>query len=279
MPVNALVDRLKAHLVGRWLITYFFDSPGPHYAPAIAFNAFIAIFPMTLGLLSLLFVINPGTDITHRVDAAIIELFPASTQAEIRAVVVGGISRHARTVGLLSLVAMVWAGSALFACLGAALNALHGTLGRHVVRQRLMGLRLVAVMLLTLWVLIVLQNLIEALPLSLLFTVAIAVVLLSALLTFVYRVAPNRHLPLRDALPGAVIAALLIELVTLLFPIYNRLVDQIGSYGRGLTLALALLTWLYLVSHMVLLGAHFNDKRLEARLDELEEELFSEVKY
>ena len=61
------------------------------------------------------------------------------------------------------------------------------------------------------------------------------------------------------------IAAVLIEVATFAFPIYSRVTDEISTYGRGVALALVLLFWLYLVSHIILLGAHFNDTRLDMR--------------
>jgi membrane protein len=255
--MGKVVDRLKHNLVGRWLITYFVDSPGPHYAPAIAFNAFVAIFPITVGLLALLVILNPGNPIVRQVDRTILDVFPQGTRGEI-AGVLGDLNRHARTVVVLSLIAMIWAGSALFACLGAALNAMHGTPGRNLLHQRLMGLRLIAVMVFGLGVLIVLEDVTDGLPAAPVIGPLIAGVVLVMLLVFIYRVAPNVHRRPRDVLPGAVLAAVLIEAVTLAFPLYGRVTSQISTYGRGLALALALLFWLYIVSHILLLGAHFN---------------------
>jgi uncharacterized BrkB/YihY/UPF0761 family membrane protein len=50
----------------------------------------------------------------------------------------------------------------------------------------------------------------------------------------------------------------LIEAVTLAFPLYSSLSTEISTLGRGLAIALVLLGWLYVVSHILLLGAYFN---------------------
>jgi membrane protein len=88
-----------------------------------------------------------------------------------------------------------------------------------------------------------------------------SVIVLTFLIAFIYRTAPNTHVPIREALPGALLAALAIEAVTLAFPLYSSLSSEISTLGRGLAIALVLLGWLYLVSHILLLGAYFNNGR------------------
>jgi len=58
------------------------------------------------------------------------------------------------------------------------------------------------------------------------------------------------------------IATVLIEAVTVAFPLYARLSAEVSLLGRGLAIALVLLAWLYLVAHMLLLGAYFNQRRM-----------------
>ena len=53
----------------------YLSSPAPHYAPAIAFNAFIAIFPIALGLVALLVMSSPGKLVTREVEHIILEAF------------------------------------------------------------------------------------------------------------------------------------------------------------------------------------------------------------
>jgi uncharacterized BrkB/YihY/UPF0761 family membrane protein len=66
-------------------------------------------------------------------------------------------------------------------------------------------------------------------------------------------------------MPGAVIATLLIEAVTVAFPVYSQLSAEVSLLGRGLAIALVLLGWLYLVAHMLLLGAYFNQHWMRRR--------------
>lgn len=245
----------------RWLLGYF-NSPAPHYAPAIAFNAFVAIFPITLGLVALLLIASPGKVVTRSVEHIILEAFPVGTRADIARLIYSAV-KHPKTVGFLSLLAMLWSCSALFSCIGGALNALHGVTGRNVIKQRLMGLRLSLMLLGTIVCLVLLEIISDQhkLPRTPVIGVAAAGIVLTVLVAFIYQTAPNTQVPFRQALPGALIATLLIEAVTLAFPLYASLSAEISTLGRGLAIALVLLGWLYLVAHMLLMGAYINDHR------------------
>ena len=243
----------------RWILGYL-NSPAPHYAPAIAFNAFVAIFPITLGLVALLVITSPGKLVTREVEHIILEAFPVGTRADIGRLIFSAL-KHPKTVGFFSLLAMLWSGSALFSCIGGALNALHGVTGRHFIKQRVMGLRLSLALLAAIAVLGAVETFTRRWPLTTIIGVVAACVVLTVLIAFIYRTAPKVHVSLRQALPGALLATVLIEAVTLAFPVYSKVSAEVSTLGRGLAIALLLLGWLYLVAHTLLLGAHFNNQR------------------
>lgn len=262
-PSHEPVIQLPAHAAVRWglpirWVVGYLNSPAPHYAPAIAFNAFIAIFPITLGLVALLVITSPGKLVTREVEHIILEAFPVGTRADIGHLIYSAV-KHPKTLGVFYLLAMLWSCSALFSCIGGALNALHGVTGRHVIKQRLMGLRLSPALLGTIVILVAIETLTDSLPKTPIIGLVAAGIVMTFLIAFIYRTAPNTHVPLRQALPGALLAAVLIEAVTLAFPLYSSLSSEISTLGRGLAIALVLLGWLYLVSHILLLGAYFNN--------------------
>jgi membrane protein len=260
LPTHGLVR--WSHSI-RWLLGYL-NSPAPHYAPAIAFNAFVAIFPITLGLVALLVITSPGTLVTREVERIILEAFPLGTRADIGHLIFSAV-QHPKTLGFFYLLAMLWSCSALFSCIGGGLNAMHGVTGRHVIKQRLMGLRLIPALLGTIVVLVALETFTDRLPKTPLIGIVAAVIVLTFLIAFIYRTAPNTHVPLGRAMPGALLAAAGIVAVTLAFPLYTSLSSEISTLGRGLAIALVLLGWLYLVAHILLLGAYFNNYALSRR--------------
>jgi membrane protein len=192
------------------------------------------------------------------VEHIILEAFPVGTRADIGHLIYSAV-KHPKTLGVFYLLAMLWSCSALFSCIGGALNALHGVTGRHVIKQRLMGLRLSPALLGTIVILVGIETLTDSWPRTPIIGLVAAGIVMTFLIAFIYRTAPNTHVPLRQALPGAVLASVLIEAVTLAFPLYSSLSSEISTLGRGLAIALVLLGWLYLVAHIFLLGAYFNN--------------------
>jgi len=82
------------------------------------------------------------------------------------------------------------------------------------------------------------------------------------MLILLYRFVPNRTFRLKDVLPGAILAGVLIEVLTLAFPFYQRISHGFNAYGAQFGLFFLIATWLYLLSQVVLLGAVYNRFRL-----------------
>src|SRR5204863_2511966 len=89
-------------------------------------------------------------------------------------------------------------------------------------------------------------------------------VVMVALLVALYRFVPNRTFRLPEVLPGALLAGIAIEAVSLAFPLYAKIAGGFNTYGAQFALFFLLATWFYLLSQLVLLGAVFNRFRLSA---------------
>ena len=90
----------------------------------------------------------------------------------------------------------------------------------------------------------------------------IGAVVMVMLLVLLYRFVPNRTFSMRDVLPGALLAGVLIEALSLGFPLYARFAGSFNTYGAQFGLFFVLATWLYLLSQLLLLGAVYNRFRL-----------------
>jgi len=86
-------------------------------------------------------------------------------------------------------------------------------------------------------------------------SLVVGAVVMVALLTLLYRFVPNRTFRFKDVLPGAVLAGVLIELLSLGFPLYQRLSHSFNTYGAQFGLFFLLAAWLYLLSQVLLFGA------------------------
>lgn len=93
---------------------------------------------------------------------------------------------------------------------------------------------------------------------------AAAIVLAMMALTVIYRVARPREHSLRNVLPGAMLATLLWWLVNVLFGVYVRRVPYSIVYG-GLAAVIGLMIWMQLSAVIIFLGAAWNAELAESR--------------
>src|SRR5205823_9303102 len=87
-------------------------------------------------------------------------------------------------------------------------------------------------------------------------------VVMVALLVALYRFVPNRTFRMGEVLPGALLAGIGIEVLSLAFPLYAWVAHGFNTYGAQFALFFLLATWFYLLSQLVLLGAVYNKFRL-----------------
>jgi membrane protein len=87
---------------------------------------------------------------------------------------------------------------------------------------------------------------------------SIALITTSLVLVSLYYMTPNRRLRFREAIPGAIIASIGWVIISIAFSYYaNNLGNYPKVYG-SLGGIIALLTWIYLSSIIILMGAEIN---------------------
>lgn len=261
------VDRVRNSLPFR-VLTAFGESQASNYAAALAFAAFLAMFPMILGALSLigLAIRDPATE--ARFQSLIIEAFPGSAQAELQSAL-HGVKQSAGWLGLVSLGGLLWSASSIFGTMEFALTQIFGTKQRNMLRQKLMGLVMMVLLVVALGITVAansvtgyLSNYLPFAWVAWVLSFLIGAIVMITLLVLLYRVVPNRTFSLREVLPGALLAGVLIEALSLGFPVYARLAGSFNTYGAQFGLFFLLATWLYLLSELMLLGAVYNRFRL-----------------
>ena len=87
-----------------------------------------------------------------------------------------------------------------------------------------------------------------------------------------YFVLTNDDLPQREVLPGAILAAILLEATFQILPIYQRYAD-LNPALRAFGAPAILLVWLYVMSNVIVFGAELNWWRSRRREQELVQEL------
>jgi YihY family inner membrane protein len=243
------------------------QSQGGNYAASLSYNAFLAMFPLILGMLAIVgFVVNdPST--RKAIYNGIVSVFPSDAHGQILQAL-ENVHHNAGVLGILSILGLLWSGTSLFASMEFALTEIFGTKQRDVIRQRAMGLIMMVIFIAAVLFVVGANSALAASPgAGFIGTVAGAVVLI-ALMIAIYRFVPNRTFALRDIWPGAVLAGVLVEAFSLLFPLYAKVSHGFGTYGQQFALFFLLATWLGFMSQFVLIGAVFNKMRLGAPQDE-----------
>lgn len=258
-----MAERVRGTVPVR-VVAAFGQSQASNYAAALAFSSFLAMFPMMLGALSIigLSIRDPATE--ARFQSLLLQLFP-SAQPELQHAILG-VKQSAGWLALVSLSGLIWSASGIFATMEFALTQIFGTKQRGMIRQKLMGFVMMLVLVVALGITVAANSaagyLSPYIPyarvLSFVFGAAVMVVLLVVL----YRFVPNRTFTLLEVLPGALLAGVLIEALSFMFPLYTRFAGSLNTYGAQFGLFFLLATWLYLLSELLLLGAVYNRFRL-----------------
>jgi hypothetical protein len=133
---------------------------------------------------------------------------------------------------------------------------------RDMVRQKLMGFVMMLLLVAAIGFTVAANTFANFLPFAWILSFVIGSVVMIVLLTLLYRLVPNRSYSVRDILPGALLAGLLIEATALIFPLYTRYAGGFSTYGTTFALFFLLAAWFYLLSNLLLLGAVYNRFRL-----------------
>jgi len=262
--IQRTIKRAQATLPAR-VLTAYGESQAGNYALALAFAGFMAMFPMMLGALSIigLAIRDPQTEAHFQL--LVLQIFPGSAQPELQKAL-SGVKESAGWLGLVSLGGLLWSASSIFGTMEFALTQIFGTKQRDMLRQRLMGLVMMLVLVVAIVATVGINAAAAFIPLASWGTWVIdfiaGALVMVALLVALYRFVPNRTFRLVDVLPGALIAGVLIELLSLAFPLYATVAGRFNTYGAQFALFFLLATWFYLLSQLLLLGAVYNRFRL-----------------
>ncbi len=263
-----MIVRLRAlgTTVQGWLPVRVFmafgASQATNYASGLAFNAMLSMFPLILGVVSIIgfSIRDPATEL--RFQTLILQTFPGSTTADTISRALDGVKQSAGWYAVISIGGLVWSASGIFASMEFVFAQIFGIKQRDMIRQKLMGFVMMILLVAAIGLTVVANTLANLLPYSWITSFVIGSVVMMILLTLLYRLVPNRSFRIRDVVPGAVLAGVLIEALSLAFPLYARYAGHFSTYGATFGLFFLLAAWFYLLSNLILLGAVYNKFRL-----------------
>jgi membrane protein len=245
----------------------FFRDRGPHVAAMIAYFALLSLVPLVFLALSLFSVAGRADESSYLV-RELQNLFPSRSFGEVVSAV-HAIRSNAATLGIIGIALLLWSSLSLFSVLESAFNIVYQRPNRPFLRGKAVAVVLLIGSLIVLFVGLVagtfgyhlltryaggvIGNGYVAFPL----TVLISSAAVLAFLLAIYSLLTNARLRLRDVLPGALLATVLLQVSFQSLPVYLRLTKRVialQTFG-GLPL---LLVWLYVMANVIVLGAEFN---------------------
>jgi membrane protein len=248
-------------------VAKFFADRGTHLAAMVAYFALLSFVPLTFLALSLL-------GLVHRADASdflvkeLSRAFPTTSLDSILRLV-HRVQDNATTLGVVGGVALLWSSLSLFSALESAFNIVYGRPNRSFLHGKGVAAIVMIATITTLFVSLVIgalgvevvkryapgfvANSVVAYVLSI--AVSLGGVFLFTLAS--YRLLTNAEVSVHDVLPGAVMAAVVLEASFQIVPVFVRLAD-VNPVLRVLGGPVILLLWLYLMANVIVFGAELN---------------------
>jgi membrane protein len=253
----ASIATWAAHTYPGRLIAEFGSSQAGNYASGLAFNAFLSMFPLILGLLAILGFATQSESAQHSVLAAILAFFPKTAGPELDSAF-ASVRHYSGLFGIVGVVGLLWSGSSLFTSMEFSLGKVIGTRQRSFFRQRGMALVMTILFVVSLVTTVGVNSLVNVGGLGWLFEPVLGLIVWFAFMLAVYRLVPNHTYPVRELWPGVVIAGTAMEVLTLLWPFYTHIARGFSTYGAALALFFLLASWLYFLAEFILLGGAAN---------------------
>lgn len=242
-------------------------------AAGLAYNLITAFIPLAIALFVVLGFtlgrLNPVLH-THLMESLKNSLPSPIALPRILEPAFAAVRNDAGFLSILSLLAAIFAGSRLFIAIEGYFDIIYQTRMRKTVAQNVMAVLMVGVFIILI-PLMVFASSVPALLLLLAQNAAIgrlpalalsaAGILESLIVTWIlfqtiYLIVPNRKISFKKSWKGAVVAALLLEIFLLLFPLY--ITHFMGNYTGTVGFIFIFLFFFYYFAAILLVGAEVN---------------------
>jgi membrane protein len=251
--LGATIARVARSYPGR-LLQAFLASGAGNYSGALAYNAFMSMFPLIVGLLAIIGLITHDASTRQEFVHGALTYFPSDSRQSLTNAL-DGVRSNSGLFGVIGVVGMLWGGSNLFVSMEFTLGKMFGAKQRDFFQQRAMTLVMTVAFAVDVVATIGLNTAASLLPHLPRVEPFIGLVVWMVFMAAVYRIVPNRTYRLRDTWPGVLLASVLMEGLSLLWPLFAGLSHGFSTYGTALALFFLLGTWLGFLGMFILLGA------------------------
>ena len=244
----------------------FFADRGTHLAAMIAYFALLSFVPLLFLALALLGSVHQADQGSFFV-RELQKTFPStSVDSILRAV--RAIRSNASTLGIVGAAFLLWSSLSLFSVLESAFNIVYGRPNRRFLHGKALATLMMVGSLVALFVSLVVGSVGQEIlkryagfqgdaVSARVVAIGVSTVGVFVFLTSAYYVLTNVDLTLREVLPGAVTAAIVLEATFQLLPVYVG-ISKHNPVLQTLSGPAILLVWLYVMANVIVLGAEVN---------------------
>jgi membrane protein len=273
LPVTERVQqRLKPVLESRpaMFVQKFLDDRALSLASLLAWGMLNTFLPLLLGVLALVGLVLGDSAGAIAAEEQILAMLPPSVSELVRQIL-QSVERSATAAGLISLGLLLFTGSNFFVTLESVFDLAYHVPDRNPVTQRIVSLAalfVVAGLLLVASTASVLGSALGQEVRTLVPRLAdvidtgvgslISTAGLVSITVLMYWLIPNTKHSLRRALPGAIVASILLFLAVRIFPIYVALFGGGFNVYAAFGSVLLFMFWLYIVGVVLVGGAVLN---------------------
>lgn len=250
-------------------------------ASSISYYFLLSLFPLLLGLGAILGLLAGSTEEQRELVRFVTDYLPASQDFVLHSV--EGVVRFRGTLGVISILTLLWTARALF---GAVSSAIERASGRHRNSPFLKGILLQLAMELGVCVLFVCSAIASSLLLLatrvelgsrsvaeilgghlVAYLLAAPAVLITMLIfAMLYKFVPSTVARWRDVLPAALLASVLFEAAKYVFVWYLRFIATYNQIYGTLASVIVLMVWTYISAMVLIIGAEVAAESARLRL-------------
>ncbi|MGZ4290540.1 MAG: YihY/virulence factor BrkB family protein [Gaiellaceae bacterium] len=248
------------------VVRKFFADRGTHLAAMIAYFALLSFVPLlllSLALLGLVHQADEGSFFVRQLE----KTFP-STSLDSILKAVRAIQSNAAALGAVGGGFLLWSSLSFFSVLESAFNIVYGRPNRGWLHGKALATMMMGGSLVSLFVSLVIGSVGQEIlkryfgfagnaTSARMVAIAVSTLGLFVFLSSAYYVLTNADLTLREVLPGAVTAAVLLEATFQLLPVYVD-ISKHNPVLQTLSGPAVLLVWLYVMANLIVLGAEVN---------------------
>ena len=281
MTLARLGDRiLRAGIFGQFVRAFVKSRHDDirDVSASIAYFSLLSLFPLLLGVIAVGSLLFDPTGVERRVEVLLANTLPVG--ANFVSDNIEAVFRLRGAASLLSAVILLWSARKIAGAIDRGLNHALG-LRREIpfYRSSIRSLGMTILVSISLLAAFAFAALVEIVPhldlasfggranyvLGFFGQHGSSVVVGTIVLTTIYRLVPRQRPQWRDALFGALIAAMLLECCKAAFAVYLRLVGSLQAVYGSVSSIIVLLLWLYYSARVVLFGAELISVRRSDR--------------